>query len=70
MLASVSWPHWIVVWSGCFDHKRSKHLKGRLGPGVSDGHVFGSNGGRLGPRVGDGHVFGSMEVSWDPASVT
>ena len=47
--------------------EKSKHLKDRLGPRVSDGHVFGSNGGRLGPRDGDGHVFGSMEVSWNPA---
>ena len=46
------------------------------------GHFFGANftnchsgqskhlKGWLGPHVGDGHVFGSMEVSWDPASVT
>ena len=26
--------------------------------------------GRFRPCVGDGHVFGSLEVSWDPASVT
>ena len=42
----------------------SKHLKGRLGPSVGDGHVFGSmEVGWEGPRVGDGHVFASMEVS-------
>ena len=42
--------------------RRSKHLKGRFGPRVSDGNVFCTKGGQLGPFVGDATFF--KVVSW------
>ena len=48
----------------------SKHLKGRLGPHVGDGHIFWTKGGQLDLPVGDVTFFGSKEVSWIPLLVT
>ena len=74
-------PFFVVIWTTYLRNDTSKHLKGRLGPPVSNvfwinggplgppvSNVFWINGGPLGPPVSN--VFGSMEVHWGPPWVT
>ena len=51
-----------------YSQKESKHLKGRLGPRVSNVTFF-NHEGRLGPRISN-VTFLIMKVGWGPALVT
>ena len=52
------------------DTFKSKHLKGRLAPPVSDVTFFGPKEVSWSPTVSDVTFFGPKEVSWSPLSVT
>ena len=60
---------WMLITFKHTSSEKSKHLKGRLEPRVSDVTFFGPKEVSWGPRVSDVTFFGPKEVSWGPASV-